>query len=69
MPALHTAVRSYLAQIEALKKPGTYRRYEAVLECCVEFSRDRQSLTRPLYNTSVHSGEAAKAAWISPTCE
>jgi len=30
-PALHIAVRDYLAQIEALKKPNTHRKYEAVV--------------------------------------
>jgi hypothetical protein len=32
MPVLHIAMRNYLAQIEALKKPNTHRKYEAVLE-------------------------------------
>ena len=32
MPALHVGVRNYLAQIEALKKPNTHRKYEAVIE-------------------------------------
>jgi hypothetical protein len=31
-PALHIAIRDYLAQIEALKKPNTHRKYEAVPE-------------------------------------
>lgn len=43
-PALHIAVRDYLAQVEALKKPNTHRKYEAVLERFVEFFRDRESI-------------------------
>ena len=43
-PALHIAVRNYLAQIEALKKPNTHRKYEAVLKRFVEFFRDRESI-------------------------
>ena len=31
-PALHVAVNKYLEQIEALKKPKTHRKYEAVLK-------------------------------------
>jgi len=42
-PALHIAVRDYLAQIEALKKPNTHRKYEAVLERFLEFFEDRES--------------------------
>ena len=41
---LHIAVRNYLAQIEALKKPNTHRKYEAVLDRFVEFFRDRESI-------------------------
>ena len=44
MPALHVGVRNYLAQIEALKKPNTHRKYEAVLERFVEFFRDKESI-------------------------
>ena len=44
MPALHVAVRNYLAQIEALKKPNTHRKYEAVLERFVEFFRNKESI-------------------------
>jgi site-specific recombinase XerD len=44
LPARHIAVRNYLAQIEALKKPNTHRKYEAVLERFVEFFRDRESI-------------------------
>jgi hypothetical protein len=36
-PALHVAVHKYLAQIEALKKPNTHRKYEAVLDRFIEF--------------------------------
>lgn len=31
-PPLHVAVRNYLESVEALKKPNTYRKYEAVLD-------------------------------------
>jgi len=30
-PALHVAITRYLEQIDALKKPSTHRKYEAVL--------------------------------------
>jgi site-specific recombinase XerD len=43
-PALHVAVQKYLAQIEALKKPNTHRKYEAVLGRFVEFFRDKESI-------------------------
>ena len=43
-PALHVAVQQYLAQIEALKKPNTHRKYEAVLDRFVEFFRDKESI-------------------------
>ena len=43
-PALHVAVHKYLAQIEALKKPNTHRKYEAVLDRFVEFFRDKESI-------------------------
>jgi len=43
-PALHVAVRKYLAQIEALKKPNTHRKYEAVLDRFIEFFRDKESI-------------------------
>jgi integrase len=43
-PALHAAVRDYLAQIEVLKKPNTHRKYEAVLERFLEFFQDRESI-------------------------
>jgi integrase len=43
-PAMHIAVRNYLAQIEALKKPNTHRKYEAVLNRFVEFFRDKESI-------------------------
>ena len=56
-PALHIAVHKYLAQIEALKKPNTHRKYEAVLDRFVEFFRDkridrpdRQRRTDPLHD-------------------
>ena len=44
IPALHVGVRNYLSQIEALKKPNTHRKYEAVLERFVEFFRDKESI-------------------------
>jgi hypothetical protein len=43
-PPLHVAVTRYLEQIEALKKPNTHRKYEAVLERFVGFFRDRDSM-------------------------
>src|SRR5258706_7716086 len=43
-PPLHVAVQKYLAQIEALKKPNTHRKYEAVLDRFVEFFRDEESI-------------------------
>jgi integrase len=43
-PALHVAVHKYLSQIEALKKPNTHRKYEAVLERFLEFFRDKESI-------------------------
>ncbi len=36
-PALHIAVHDYLGQVEALKKPNTHRKYEAVLNRFLEF--------------------------------
>jgi hypothetical protein len=43
-PALHVAITKYLEQIEALKKPNTHRKYEAVLNRFGEFFRDRSSI-------------------------
>jgi integrase len=43
-PALHVAVSRYLEQIEALKKPNTHRKYEAVLKRFLDFFRDRDSI-------------------------
>jgi hypothetical protein len=43
-PALHVAVRKYLAQIEALKKPNTHRKYEAVLDRFLDFFGDKESI-------------------------
>jgi len=43
-PPLHVAVREYLGQVEALKKPNTHRKYKAVLDRFLEFFRDCQSL-------------------------
>lgn len=37
-------MRNYLAQIEALKKPNTHRKYEAVLDRFVEFFRNKESI-------------------------
>lgn len=42
-PALHIAVRDYLAQIEVLKKPNTHRKYAAVLQRFLEFFGDRET--------------------------
>jgi hypothetical protein len=70
LPALHIAVRDYLAQIEALKKPNTHRKYEAVLGRFVEFFSDRESidqigaddLTRYIIALKKDHGLGAKAA-------
>lgn len=43
-PALHVAVAKYLEQIEALKKPNTHRKYEAVLDRFLEFFRDHSTI-------------------------
>ena len=43
-PALHVAVNKYLEQIEALKKPNTNRKYEAVLKRFLDFFGDRDSI-------------------------
>src|SRR3984893_2371157 len=43
-PALHVAITKYLEQIEALKKPNTHRKYEAVLNRFGEFFRDCVSI-------------------------
>jgi hypothetical protein len=43
-PALHVAVNKYLEQIEALKKPNTHRKYEAVLWRFLDYFRDRDSI-------------------------
>lgn len=43
-PALHVAVNKYLEQIEALKKPNTHRKYEAVLKRFLDYFRDRDSI-------------------------
>lgn len=43
-PALQVAVKTYLEQIEALKRPNTHRKYEAVLERFLDFFHDRASI-------------------------
>ena len=43
-PALHIAIAKYLEQIDALKKPNTHRKYEAVLNRFGEFFRDCVSI-------------------------
>ena len=43
-PALHVAINKYLEQIEALKKPNTHRKYEAVLKRFLDYFRDRDSI-------------------------
>jgi integrase/recombinase XerD len=43
-PPLHVAVNNYLEQVEALKKPNTHRKYEAVLGRFLDFFRDRDSI-------------------------
>jgi integrase len=41
---LHVAINKYLEQIEALKKPNTHRKYEAVLKRFLDYFRDRDSI-------------------------
>jgi hypothetical protein len=41
---LHVAITKYLEQIDALKKPNTHRKYEAVLNRFGEFFRDITSI-------------------------
>src|SRR5205807_8443008 len=43
-PALHVAITRYLEQIDALKKPNTHRKYEAVLNRFAESFRDCVSI-------------------------
>jgi hypothetical protein len=43
-PPLHVAVKKYLEQIEALKKPNTHRKYDAVLERFLDFFRDNSTI-------------------------
>ena len=43
-PAFHVAITKYLEQIDALKKPNTHRKYEAVLNRFGEFFRDCVSI-------------------------
>ena len=43
-PPLHVAVAKYLKEIEALKKPNTHRKYEAVLERFREFFRNHGTI-------------------------
>jgi integrase len=43
-PALHVAVRKYLSEVETLRKPNTYRKYECVLERFLEFFKDHQTI-------------------------
>ena len=43
-PPLHVAITKYLEQIEALKKPNTHRKYEAVLDRFLEFFRDHSTI-------------------------
>jgi len=43
-PALHVAINKYLEQIEALKKPNTHRKYEAVLKRFLDYFHDRDSI-------------------------
>ena len=40
-PALHVAVRKYLTEVESLRKPNTYRKYQCVLERFLEFFKDQ----------------------------
>jgi integrase len=43
-PALHVAVMKYLSEVETLRKPNTYRKYECVLERFIEFFKDHQTI-------------------------
>jgi len=43
-PALHVAARKYLSEVETLRKPNTYRKYECVLERFLEFFKDHQTI-------------------------
>ena len=43
-PPLHVAVKKYLEQIDALKKPNTHRKYDAVLERFLESFHNRDSI-------------------------
>jgi integrase len=43
-PALHVAVRKYLSEVETLRKPNTYRKYECALERFIEFFKDHQTI-------------------------
>jgi hypothetical protein len=43
-PALHVAVRKYLTEVETLRKPNTYRKYECILERFLEFFNDHQTI-------------------------
>src|SRR5260370_16690571 len=46
-PALQVAVKTYLEQIEALKKPTTHPNYEAVLERLLHFSHHPAPIPPP----------------------
>jgi integrase/recombinase XerD len=43
-PPLHVAVKKYLERIEALKKPNTHRKYEAVLKRFLDYFSDRNTI-------------------------
>jgi integrase len=43
-PPLHVAIEKYLEQIDALKKPNTHRKYEAVLKRFAKFFRESNSI-------------------------
>ncbi len=43
-PALHVAVKKYLEEAETLRKPNTYRKFDAVLTRFLEFFKDRQAI-------------------------
>ncbi len=45
-PPLHVAVKKYLERIEALKKPNTHRKYEAVLERFLDFFCDQDTIEK-----------------------
>ncbi len=50
-PALHVAVRKYLTEVETLRKPNTYRKYECVLNDSSNSSKTIRRSTRSAVTT------------------